>query len=62
MHLDFVLADPESLAVVLVIELDDKSHWSAEARKRDLFKDSPLARLVCSVLGGAAGRHEEVAN
>ncbi len=43
MYLDFVLSDPESLAVVLAIELDDKSHWSTEARKRDLFKDSALA-------------------
>ncbi len=59
MHLDFVLADPESLAVVLAIELDDKSHWSAEARKRDLFKDSALASAGVPVLRvKAAGRHE----
>ena len=47
MHIDFVLADSDTLAVQLAIELDDKSHWATEARKRDAFKDSCWQQLGC---------------
>lgn len=37
-HIDFVICDP-SLRVLFAIELDDSSHDTKEARKRDHFKD-----------------------
>jgi len=36
-HLDFVLCDPQSTAIRLVIELDDKSHALETRRSRDMF-------------------------
>ena len=54
MHLDFVLADPRSLTVVLVIELDDKSFTGAcrgqEARPCVQGFGSGT-RLVCPCCG-----------
>ena len=47
MHLDFVLADAVTLGPALVIELDDKTHWRADARERDAFKDTALPRREC---------------
>lgn len=51
-HFDFVLCNPDSFQVVAVIELDDSSHSSKAARKRDAVKDSacksakiPLLRI-----------------
>lgn len=51
-HLDFVLCEPESFTVVAGVELDDKSHSSQSAQKRDKVKtDScesaclPLVRI-----------------
>lgn len=41
-HVDFLLLDPNTLAPVLAIELDDKSHQSAAAQSRDLVKDKAL--------------------
>jgi len=38
-HVDFVLCQPESLAPVLCIELDDSSHQRADRIKRDEFVD-----------------------
>ncbi len=42
-HLDFVLCDPKTTAPLLAIELDDRSHASAEQTERDRFKDEVLA-------------------
>ncbi len=42
-HVDFVLTDPESTRVLLVVESDDASHASERARKADAFKDGALA-------------------
>jgi hypothetical protein len=42
MHVDFVLADANTTAACLVIELDDKSHLQADAKKRDAFKNAAL--------------------
>lgn len=36
-HLDFVVCDPRTLAVLLAIELDDRSHREASRRRRDAF-------------------------
>ena len=38
------------LVEVLVIELDDRSHWQMEARKRDAFKDAALASAGVPIL------------
>ena len=54
-HLDFVIADSDSTAIVLAIELDDKSHRRADRRQRDEFLDRalsaaniPLVRVPCA--------------
>jgi hypothetical protein len=36
-HVDFCLCDPESLAVICAIELNDKSHERMDRRSRDCF-------------------------
>jgi Protein of unknown function (DUF2726) len=60
MHLDFVLADAATLEVVLVIELDDKSHLGTEAQKRDKFKNAALGAAGVPILRvRAAGRYDE---
>ena len=50
-HMDFVVCD-QSLRVLFAIELDDSSHETKDARKRDHFKDQafraariPLKRI-----------------
>lgn len=50
-HVDFVICD-KNLQVLFAIELDDKSHDTKDAQKRDLFKDQafkaakiPLKRI-----------------
>ena len=42
-HVDFVIAEPETTAPLLVVELDDRSHRSQRAAERDRFKDAVLA-------------------
>lgn len=42
-HADFVLCDAETMCPVAVVELDDASHQSASAQKRDATKDRALA-------------------
>ena len=62
MHLDFVLADATTLLPCLVIELDDKSHWRADVRERDAFKDAALASAGLPMLRvTAAGRYDAAA-
>lgn len=41
-HLDFVLLDPQALIPVMAVELDDASHRSASAIKRDGDKNRAL--------------------
>lgn len=36
-HIDFLLCDPESLEIVLAIELDDATHQRADRQERDEF-------------------------
>lgn len=38
-HVDFVLANPENLAVLCAIELDDSSHEKIDRQQRDFFLD-----------------------
>jgi hypothetical protein len=42
-HLDFVIADAASTAILLAIELDDKSHKRADRQVRDDFLERALA-------------------
>jgi Protein of unknown function (DUF2726) len=41
-HVDFVLFDPETTAILAVIELDDCSHVLRERQRRDLFLNQAL--------------------
>jgi very-short-patch-repair endonuclease len=41
-HVDFVLFDPETTAILAVIELDDRSHALQERQRRDLFLNQAL--------------------
>ena len=41
-HVDFVLYDPRTTAIVAVIELDDRSHRYRQRRLRDLFLTESL--------------------
>ncbi|MCM1578143.1 MAG: DUF2726 domain-containing protein [Ruminococcus sp.] len=38
-HVDFVLADPKNLRILLAIELDDNSHNDVNAQQKDYFED-----------------------
>lgn len=38
-HVDFVIANPENLAILCIIELDDNSHNKIDRQKRDFFID-----------------------
>jgi hypothetical protein len=42
-HVDFVLCAPDTIAPVLAIELDDKSHDKPQRRERDDFVDQAFA-------------------
>ena len=41
-HLDFLIADPQSLAPICAIELDDSSHQLASSSQRDQIKNKAL--------------------
>jgi hypothetical protein len=41
-HIDFVLSDPDSAAIILCIELDDKSHDLPARKSRDKFVNKAL--------------------
>ena len=49
-HADFVLCDPRTFRVALVIELDDRSHQLRARRRRDEFFDAALARAGVPLL------------
>ncbi|MDA0148345.1 DUF2726 domain-containing protein [Vibrio sp. LaRot3] len=42
-HYDFVLCDPETLDIHMVIELDDSSHERGDRKERDAFVDAATA-------------------
>lgn len=42
-HIDFVIFDTDTAEVLLCIELDDSSHNTKDAKRRDAFKDKTLA-------------------
>ena len=49
-HVDFVLCEPESMRVVCVIELDDKSHRRQDRQTRDELMDSIYAAVGLPIL------------
>ena len=49
-HLDFVLADDETLAPLLCVELDDASHHDRDRQRRDQFLDEALAAVGLPLL------------
>lgn len=49
-HVDFALCDPATLAIVGVIELDDKSHQAERRKERDAFVDNALRAAGVPIL------------
>ncbi|MDX1497461.1 MAG: DUF2726 domain-containing protein, partial [Salinisphaeraceae bacterium] len=60
-HFDFVICDANTLAVKLVIELDDASHKAPERRKRDHFLDESCKAAGLPLLHVRAARTYAVA-
>lgn len=59
-HLDFVLYDRETTAIMLAIELDDRSHARRERQARDAFVDNVLAACGVVLLRVAAAARYDV--
>ncbi len=49
-HVDFMLADPEVLEPVLLIEVDDSSHETASRQDRDTFVDGVYREIGLPIL------------
>ena len=49
-HLDYVLCEADSGAIIAVIELDDRSHQRADRRERDAFVDSVMKAAGIPIL------------
>lgn len=49
-HLDFILCNPDNLAPVLIIELDDNSHNRQDRKERDSFVDTALTTAGYKIL------------
>ena len=60
-HIDFVLCDPQTLAIVAAVELDDASHQRGDARHRDGFKDEACTDAGLMLLRFKARRSYDVA-
>jgi hypothetical protein len=59
-HLDFVLADIDTTAIALVIELDDRSHQRTDRAQRDMFVDRALAAAGVPMLRVVAAASYDV--
>lgn len=58
-HVDFVLVDERSTEIVLIIELDDKTHRRRDRSERDDFLDRAFAAAGLNVLHvPAAARYD----
>jgi hypothetical protein len=55
-HVDFVLCDPRSLAIMAVVELDDKSHSTDRGRRRDEYVDGVLSAAAIPLMHVRAQR------
>ncbi|HET6251174.1 MAG TPA: DUF2726 domain-containing protein [Tepidisphaeraceae bacterium] len=60
-HLDFVLADIDTTAVALAIELDDRTHQRADRQERDAFLDRALSTAGVPILRIPAAAAYDVA-
>jgi len=60
-HVDFVLVDSSSTALLLVIELDDRTHRQAKRRERDIFVDRALATAGIPILRVTAAAKYDMA-
>ena len=49
-HVDFVLCDPSTTRFILAIELDDRTHDSADRKRRDRFLNEVLATVGIRLL------------
>lgn len=49
-HLDYVLCEAKSCAILAVIELDDRSHDRPDRRKRDAFVDAVMKAASIPIL------------
>jgi hypothetical protein len=49
-HVDFTLADSDTTAIALVIELDDRSHQRPDRQERDQFVDRAFAAAGIPIL------------
>lgn len=56
-HVDFVIADARTTAILLVIELDDRTHRQRDRRERDDFLDRAFAAAGVPVLHVPAAAH-----
>lgn len=59
-HFDYVLCDRESLSVVAVIELDDRSHNQSKVRKRDAFVEKACESANLKLLRFQCKRNYQV--
>lgn len=58
-HVDFVVYDQFTAAIVAVVELDDQSHLAEDRRERDAFVDHVLRSLgIVLVRIRAASRYD----
>jgi hypothetical protein len=60
-HVDFVLVSAQSTEIVLIIELDDKTHRRRDRSERDEFLDRAFAAADISVMHVPAAAHYDVA-
>ncbi len=77
-HIDFILCNPENLAPVLLIELDDNSHNSDKRTERDHFVNTVLEKTgykllrtkgsndlesdICAILAPVTPQPQEITN
>jgi hypothetical protein len=59
-HVDFVIFDPITTAILLVIELDDKTHDLADRKTRDVFVDAALKAAGVAILRVPAAREYDL--
>jgi hypothetical protein len=59
-HVDFVIIDPVTTAILLVIELDDKTHELQDRRARDVFVDDALAAAGVAILRVPAAKEYDL--
>lgn len=49
-HVDFVLCNPDNLAVIAILELEDSSHNTTERAQRDDFVDKVLTKCGYKII------------